>query len=155
MGKKTALATQHEIEWMKLCNWDALSDPVAGSCSQQHTSFSLGASWFSEVPSGNKYAHTSWHREVRVGFCSTLVHYWELPLLASVRGADITQTEVVSLQVSEVSDLKFPLNRLLLKPKRFKALSISADVPQPQSCRFKAYNPPVEISWAACTLFCQ
>lgn len=56
------------------------------------------ASWFSEVPSGNKYAHTSWHREVKVGFCSTAVHYWKLPLLASATRAVSVETEVVSVQ---------------------------------------------------------
>lgn len=55
-------------------------------------------SWFSEVPSGNKYAHTSWHREVKVGFCSTAVHYWKLPLLASATRAVSVETEVLSVQ---------------------------------------------------------
>lgn len=87
------------------------------------------ASWFSEVPSGNKYAHTSWHREVKVGFCSTAVHCWKLPLLASATRAVSVETEVVSVQ--EPRDMGFPRN-----PNRCKALSISADAPETGSCRF-------------------
>lgn len=141
---------------MELCNWVALSDPVAGSCCQLRTSSSLDASWFSEVPSGNKYAHTSRHREVRAGFRSTFVHYWELPLSAPVRRADLTQAEVVSLQVTGATDLKFPLNGLLLKPKQSKASSISADVPEPAAAGAPiSYSPWVETLWATCTLFCK
>lgn len=93
--------------------WDAVLDTMAGSYSQ-HCHPLWNASPFSEVPSGNKYAHTSWHWEVKVGFCSTFVHYWKLPFLSSTRKADVMQTEVVSVQVSGASDLRFPLKVALI-----------------------------------------
>lgn len=118
-----------------------------------------------------RYAHTSWHREVKVGFCSTFVRDWRPPLLASARRADITQTEVASVQVSGASEqviwgfhesrsywnqkgarlypfLHVNLSALLIIP-RHAGLLVTLSYPVARTWPWKAVSIPVCPLWPA------
>lgn len=92
--------------------------------------------------------HTSWHREVKVGFCSAFVHYWKLPLGFHHKSWHYADWDGFR------SGFRSKWSEVSIKPALIETKKVQGFI---HFCRCSrrfsiAYNLCVEVSWATCTL---